>query len=38
MRSQPTPLAEQISKLGEIITGWVNYFSIAEAKRHMEKL
>jgi len=30
--SQPVPLHQRISKLKEIIHGWVNYFSIAEAK------
>lgn len=36
--SQPVPLHQRISKLKEIIRGWVNYFSIANAKRYMEKL
>ena len=38
MRSKPLPLTERIAKLGEIVRGWVNYFSIAEAKRHMIRL
>lgn len=38
MRSTPVPLKERILKLGEIIRGWVNYFSIAEARNHMIKL
>lgn len=37
-RSQPVPLHQRISKLKEIIHGWVNYFSIANAKGYMEKL
>lgn len=37
-RSKPCPLTERISNLKEIIHGWVNYFSIAEAKSHMVKL
>lgn len=36
--SQPVPLYQRILKLKEIIHGWVNYFSIAEAKSHMLKL
>ena len=36
--SQPVPLYRRILKLKEIIHGWVNYFSIAEAKSHMLKL
>jgi len=38
MRSKPVPLTERILKLGEIVRGWVNYFSIAEAKSHMIRL
>ncbi len=39
-RNQPVPLYQRISKLKEIIHGWVNYFSIAiaNAKGYMEKL
>jgi RNA-directed DNA polymerase len=37
-RSQPVPLHQRISKLKEIIHGWVNYFSIANAKGYMAKL
>ncbi|MFC1226787.1 group II intron reverse transcriptase/maturase, partial [Pedobacter sp. BG31] len=36
--SQPVPLPQRISKLKEIIHGWVNYFSIANAKGYMAKL
>lgn len=36
--SQPVPLDQRISKLKEIIHGWVNYFSIAEAKGQMLRL
>ncbi|SMC80629.1 group II intron reverse transcriptase/maturase [Pedobacter nyackensis] len=35
MRSKPVPLTSRILKLGAIIHGWVNYFSLAEAKSHM---
>lgn len=38
MRSKPVPIKERISKLGAIIRGWVNYFSIAEARKLMIKL
>lgn len=37
-RRQPVPLHQRIAKLKEIIHGWVNYFSIANAKRYMVKL
>jgi len=37
-RNRPVPFNERISKLKEIIHGWVNYFSIAEAKKYMVKL
>ncbi len=37
-RSQPVPFQERILKLKEIIHGWVNHFSIAEAKSHMTRL
>lgn len=37
-RSQPVPFQERILTLKEIIHGWVNYFSIAEAKSHMTRL
>ncbi|WP_411274055.1 group II intron reverse transcriptase/maturase [Daejeonella sp.] len=37
-RSKPGPLLERTLRLKEIIHGWVNYFSIAEAKGHMVKL
>lgn len=35
MRSSSTSLTSRILKLREIIRGWVNYFSIAEAKSYM---
>ncbi|WP_199748410.1 group II intron reverse transcriptase/maturase [Pedobacter sp. KBW01] len=38
MRSRSTPLTSRILKLEEIIRGWVNYFSIAEAKSYMRGL
>ncbi|MFC3562197.1 group II intron reverse transcriptase/maturase [Pedobacter jamesrossensis] len=37
-RNRPVPLNERTTKLKEIIHGWVNYFSIAEAKSQMVKL
>jgi len=37
-RNQPVQLYQRISKLKEIIHGWVNYFSIANAKGYMVKL
>lgn len=37
-RNKPVPLTTRTLKLGEIIRGWVNYFSIAEAKSHMKGL
>jgi RNA-directed DNA polymerase len=36
--SQPVPLHQRVSKLREIIHGWVNYFSIANAKGYMVRL
>ena len=37
-RSKPVSLRKRILKLEEIIRGWVNYFCIAEAKKHMIRL
>lgn len=38
MRSKRMPMRERILKLGEIILGLVNYFSIAGARSHMARL
>ena len=37
-RSKPIPLHQRISNLKEMIHGWVNYFSISDAKSYMVKL
>lgn len=37
-RSNATSTETKIAKLGEVIRGWVTYFSIARAKANMEKL
>lgn len=37
-RNQPIATVERIRKLDAIIRGWVNYFSMAEAKKLMTKL
>ncbi|UKJ05967.1 group II intron reverse transcriptase/maturase [Solitalea lacus] len=36
--SNPSPEANKLKKLDEIIRGWVNYFKIANARSKMEKL
>lgn len=38
IRSKTKTLNSRILKLGEIIRGWVHYFSIAESKSHMKGL
>jgi RNA-directed DNA polymerase len=37
-RSTPAPVKEKIKKMEAVILGWVNYFSIARAKKQMQKL
>lgn len=37
-RRNPLSTEERINKLNPIIIGWVNYFSLAKAKKHMEEL
>jgi RNA-directed DNA polymerase len=37
-RSDGTSVQQKINKLHTIITGWVNYFAIAQSKRVMERL
>jgi RNA-directed DNA polymerase len=37
-RKDPTPTREKIKKMESILTGWVNYFRIARAKRIMKEL
>jgi RNA-directed DNA polymerase len=37
-RNQPVSVVERIKKLDVIIRGWVNYFSMAEAKKLMTRL
>lgn len=37
-RSDPSPAREKIKKMDAVIRGWVNYFSIAKAKRKMQEL
>ena len=37
-RNQPISTEERIQKLDVMIRGWVNYFSMAEAKRQMTRL
>lgn len=37
-RRNPLSTEERINKLNPIITGWVNYFSLAKGKKHMEEL
>jgi RNA-directed DNA polymerase len=36
--SDPSPAEEKIKKIEAVIRGWVNYFSIARAKRKMQEL
>lgn len=38
MRNSPAPAKEKIKKMEAVITGWVNYFSIAKAKSKMKEL
>lgn len=37
-RRNPLSTEERINKLNPIIIGWVNYFSLAKGKKHMEEL
>jgi RNA-directed DNA polymerase len=37
-RNDPSNAAEKIKKLAAMISGWVNYFSLAEAKSVMQRL
>lgn len=37
-RNKPEAAKEKIKKIEAVIRGWVNYFSIAEAKSHMQQL
>ena len=37
-RNDPAPAKEKIKKMEAIIRGWVNYFSIANAKSKMQQL
>jgi RNA-directed DNA polymerase len=37
-RNDPSTAKDKINKMETVIRGWVNYFSIAKAKRHMQEL
>jgi RNA-directed DNA polymerase len=37
-RRKPQGLSQRLQALGTVITGWVNYFKIAKAKRHMQEM
>jgi RNA-directed DNA polymerase len=37
-RRKPQGLTQRLQTLRAVITGWVNYFKIAKAKRHMQEL
>lgn len=37
-RRTPISLQTRLNQLKPVITGWVNYFKIAQAKKHMEEL